>query len=141
MRSKAPLALMEQLVMLLVFSLAAALCVQAFAVADRISRAGEERDQAVIAVQTAAETVKAFAGSLEEAAAHMGGQYAQGLWYMELDQDWNILPTGEQGVYRLCVQGMPSGTAGLGMAQIWAEKAEETVYALDVAWQEVDGDA
>ena len=38
MRSKAPLALMEQMVMVLVFALAAALCLQAFALADRISR-------------------------------------------------------------------------------------------------------
>ena len=46
MRSKAPLALMEQMVMVLVFALAAALCLQAFALADRISRQNAERDQA-----------------------------------------------------------------------------------------------
>lgn len=47
MRSKAPLALMEQMVMVLVFALAAALCLQAFALADRISRQNAERDQAL----------------------------------------------------------------------------------------------
>ena len=38
MKSKAPLALMEQMVMLLVFALAAALCLQAFVQSDRLSR-------------------------------------------------------------------------------------------------------
>ena len=41
MRSKAPLLLMEQMVMLLVFALAAALCVQAFVKSDAISARGD----------------------------------------------------------------------------------------------------
>ena len=39
MRSKAPLVMMEQMVMLLVFALAAALCLQAFVRSDEIGRA------------------------------------------------------------------------------------------------------
>ena len=64
MRSKAPLALMEQMVMVLVFALAAALCLQAFALADRISRQNAERDQALVAAQNAAEQVKQVRGRL-----------------------------------------------------------------------------
>lgn len=37
-RSKAPLALMEQIIMILVFALASAVCLQAFVYADRLSR-------------------------------------------------------------------------------------------------------
>ena len=37
MHSKAPLALMEQIIMLLVFALSAALCLQVFALSGRIS--------------------------------------------------------------------------------------------------------
>ena len=40
-RSKAPLAMMEQMVMLLVFALAAALCLQAFVKSDGMSKRGE----------------------------------------------------------------------------------------------------
>ena len=47
MRSKAPLAMMEQMVMLLVFALAAALCLQAFVKSDQLSQQGEVRDRAV----------------------------------------------------------------------------------------------
>jgi Tfp pilus assembly protein PilX len=58
-RSKTPLALMEQLVMVLVFALAAALCVQVFVLSDRTSRYGEARDRALLEAQSAAEALKA----------------------------------------------------------------------------------
>ena len=45
MRSKAPLVLMEQLVMVLVFALAAALCVQVFVLSDQTSRNYAARDR------------------------------------------------------------------------------------------------
>lgn len=52
MKSKAPLALMEQMVMLLVFALAAALCLQAFVQSDRLSRESEARDHAAVLCQS-----------------------------------------------------------------------------------------
>ena len=57
-RSKTPLALMEQMVMVLVFALAAALCVQVFVLSDRTSRYGEARDRALLEAQSAAEALK-----------------------------------------------------------------------------------
>ena len=58
MKSKAPLALMEQMVMLLVFALAAALCLQAFVQSDRLSRESEARDHAAVLCQSVAETIR-----------------------------------------------------------------------------------
>ena len=58
MKSKATLFLMEQLVMLLVFALAAALCLGIFVRADRISAETKERDEAVILACNAAEMLK-----------------------------------------------------------------------------------
>lgn len=58
MRSKAPLALMEQMVMLLVFALAAALCLQAFVKSDEISASCEARDRAMTLCQSAAEVIR-----------------------------------------------------------------------------------
>ena len=60
MRSKASLFLMEQLVMLLVFALAAALCLGVFVRADRISEETHQRDQAVILACNAAELLKSI---------------------------------------------------------------------------------
>ena len=51
MTNKAPLALIEQTVMLLIFSVAAALCLQAFAWANRISCENAARDEAVLQAQ------------------------------------------------------------------------------------------
>ena len=62
MRSKAPLVLMEQLVMVLVFALAAALCVQVFVLSDQTSRNYAARDRAAVAAQNAAEQLKGCGG-------------------------------------------------------------------------------
>ena len=59
MRSKATLTLMEQTVMLLVFALAAALCVRIFVYADQTSRRYEARDRAVLEAQNLAERLYA----------------------------------------------------------------------------------
>ena len=72
MRSKAPLALMEQMVMLLVFALAAALCLQAFVQSDAISQRSEARDRAVELAQSVAEVVKSCHGDLAAAAEKLG---------------------------------------------------------------------
>ena len=64
MRSKAPLMMMEQMVMLLVFALAAALCLQAFVKSDEMSRRSEARDRAVAEAQNAAELIRYYGGDI-----------------------------------------------------------------------------
>lgn len=59
MKNKASLLLMEQLVMILVFALCAALCLQCFVAADEISRETALRDRAVLLAQNTAECMKA----------------------------------------------------------------------------------
>ena len=80
MKSKAPLALMEQMVMVLIFALAAALCLQAFALSDRMSRGSELRDGAVILAQNAAEVCKAGGGDWELLEQMLGGEAIQNGW-------------------------------------------------------------
>ena len=58
MRSKASLQLMEQLIMILVFAVAAALCLQVFAKSGEISRRTACQDAAVQMARNAAETYK-----------------------------------------------------------------------------------
>ena len=94
MKSRAPLALMEQMVMLLVFALAAALCLQAFVRSDNISRQSEARDRAAMLVQSAAEAIQSYGGdacdAFAGAAELLGGQYEQGLLWVDYDEDWNL---------------------------------------------------
>ena len=61
-RSKAPLALMEQIIMILVFALAAAVCLQAFVYANGLSGRGEKENIAAAHAQEVIEMCKACAG-------------------------------------------------------------------------------
>lgn len=71
-RSKAPLALMEQIIMILVFALASAVCLQAFVYSDTLSKQGELRDLAVMRAQEMAEYCKAEQGDLDRVGVMLG---------------------------------------------------------------------
>lgn len=131
MKSKAPLVLMEQMVMLLVFALAAALCLQAFVKSDSASRRSEARDRAAVLCQSVAESVRS-SGGLDAAAQRLGCQFSQGLLWMDYDEDWNSDP---DGIYRLTAQGLPSGTPGLNLARVAVDQDGEVLFELEIAWQ------
>ena len=153
MRSRSPLALMEQLVMVLVFALAAALCLQVFAFSDSMSRRNEAVDRAVTQCQNVAETLKAAGGDMAHAqravAEQMGGSSRQGLLQICYDENWNVLPAEDTGdcVYVLDIQGVPVDVDGMWKAHIRAAAVKdigvggsgEGLFELYVAWQEVDG--
>lgn len=115
MKNKSSLILMEQLVMILVFSLAAALCLQAFVWADETSRQIRQKDQAAVLCQNAAEILKAT-GSTEQAAA-----------------------VADQNDLTLRIQEIDSGIPGLGTANIWVTEAAtgQTLFSITAGWQEV----
>lgn len=131
MRSKAPLVLMEQLVMVLVFALAAALCLQAFVLAQKSSRQNELRDGAVTTAQTMAETLKHTQGDYEAAAALAGG-----IWD---GHTWGITAAQSQASDGYVVLATPAdtGDALLGGAELTALTQQgEWLFSLAVAWQE-----
>lgn len=142
MRSKAPLALMEQAVMILVFALAAALCLRVFVWSDRMSHRLEDRDQAVVRVQTAAEHIK-YEGRkggnardvLAAAAQEMGGVCENDLFTIDYDADWNI--SQGRGSYQLNAREVPSDVPGLEQVRVWVPDgdSEETLFEVEVAWQ------
>lgn len=111
MKHKASLILMEQLVMILVFALAAALCLQVFARAEGISQETARRDEAVVLAQNAAELLKAT-GDLEA---------AEGL---------------SREDYRVQVIGLESSVPGLALAEIQVMFREDLLYSLETGWQE-----
>ena len=113
MKSKASLLLMEQLVMILVFALAAALCLQVLVKAGEISEETARRDQAVILARNGAEVLKATHGDASAAEA-----------------------LGENG-YRVTVISRPSQQPGLSRAEIDVFFGEERLFSLETGWQEV----
>ena len=138
MKNKAPLALMEQLVMLLVFALAAALCLQAFVLSDQMSGRCEERDRAVTAVQNAAETLKSCGGDLDAGVRILGGTSAGGQWQIGYDADWKQTAV-DQAAYQVLVVLKPTEEPLLGSAEVLAQTVEgRQLFQLAVSWQEVE---
>lgn len=143
MRSRAPLALMEQMVMIVVFALAAALCLQAFVSSDQMSRRDEARDRAVVLCQSVAETVRVSDGDMASAVERAAGaepeETADG-WTLDYDAEWT--PVSADGVYRLTVALEEETQPGLGGALIQVielDGSETVLFQLEVAWQEVTG--
>ena len=114
MKNKTSLLLMEQLVMVLVFALAAAICLSAFVKADQISRETVRRDEAVLLAQNAAQVLKATSGDMDRAIA-----------------------VAEGSDYRMEIEQLKTGLTLMGQAEIRVWLEEELVFSLQTGWQEV----
>ena len=137
MRSKTPLALMEQIIMVLVFALAAALCLRAFVLSDTISRTCEERDRAVMAAQTVAEVLKLSRGDYAETERTAEAILKDVDVVIHHDHHFD---TPSDCALTLTVLHTDSSTDLLGCAEITAYNTTgETILSLTVAWQEVSG--
>lgn len=101
--------LLEQLVMVLTLAVAAAVCLRLFAAADTISRQSRMLDRAVLAAQTAAQTLKS------------GGEYIG----------------SDEGDLSVTVTALPGEIPGLGQAEIAVyDDSGNLIYTLTAAWQE-----
>jgi len=111
MHKKTTLSMMELLMMALVFSLCAALSMQAFAASHRISRNQNLRETAAVLAQKEAETIKARSGITEAY-------------------------TREENGFTIQVLPMETELPTLGKAEITVS-SEESSFSLEVCWQEV----
>ncbi len=136
MKRNASLILLELVIMLLVFALAAALCLQAFVWADSQSRHSGRVDAAYIHIQNAAEVLKHHRGNYALAAKDLGGQWDGESWIIYYDDNWQITDT--EFVFCLRVEPLSSETEHLGTAQLTVTDSDGSVLAqLTVSWQEV----
>ena len=126
MKNRTQLVLMEQLVMILVFALAAAICLQLFVGADRISQQTRQQDRAVMLAQNGAETTKAMKGELSAVAEKLGGT-TDGKSLQVQSEELMLQIT-------LLAEEMP----GLGQAQVQVleAKTQDVLFALNTGWQE-----
>lgn len=113
MKSKASLTLMEQLVMIPVFALAAAVCLQVFAGAQRISLETAKREAAMVVTQNAAELLKAG---------------------IEPERIEQRLDTEE---FTVQIQEIPEEIHGFAQAQIRVFDEQEELIRLTVGYREV----
>lgn len=124
MKSKAPLALIELSIMLLVLALASALCLRIFVWADTRSRENSVRDTALVQMQSAAETLKE-AGDCEEAAKRFGGTWDGITWQIPCE------------IYTIRVIPEATGQVHLCGATVEAVYRKQVIVSFSVYWQEV----
>ena len=137
MRNKASLTLLELAVMLLVFALAAVLCLRAFVWADAASKELAAKDQALIQAQNAAEVLKHCAGDGEAAAELYGGDWDGQVWTVHFDEHWQ--QTAKTDEYLLV--GIPIHAAqenlGTAIVRVFQDETCLVRWENHVAWQEV----
>ena len=128
MRSKTPLVLIEQLVMILVFAMVAAICLQVFVFSERLSRKNEIISQAVLFAQNTAEELKDSRGTILQE-----WKTGDGCWYLEQNIE-------DRKNCRIEVWEQETDVEGLQQAEVKVIDREEILFELVVAWQEVDND-
>ena len=138
MKSKAPLALMEQMIMVLVFALAAALCLRVFVWSDDRSRAGEAQDRAVLLAQNAAEVCKADGGDWDLLERKLGGEALGTCWTALYGASLESVAAAEDAVYEVVVRPEAAEVPGLGRATVSVFELDggALLFQLPVAWQE-----
>lgn len=113
MKHRASLVLMEQLIMVLIFALAAALCLGLFVKADAISRETARKEEAVVLAQNAAELLK-----------HTGDPET-----VRRELDTNR--------FDLSIREEESRIPGLKVAEIVISFKNQKLFQLKTGWQEV----
>lgn len=125
MKNKDVLTLMEQVLAVLVFAVAAAICLKTFVFADGLSKRAEAEDRACILLQNGAELIRNAGGDFEAVCARPG-------WAME----------GEALVYRekgMTLRAEKRAGRGTGYAEIAVFDGEEELCRTRTAWQEAIG--
>ena len=122
MKSKTPLVIMEQTIMILVFALAAAVCMRVFVYSDKLSRQNEQRDNAIIMAQNAAEMLK-----------YSGGKAESPTYY---DRNWQSVSEQKNAAYRLEIIHTENEAHLLWAATIKVSRSDSTtLFELPVAGQ------
>lgn len=96
--SKTPLFLLELVIMLLIFSVSAVICLKVFVSARNISRDSRQMDAAMAKAQQAAEFWKGSRGDLEKTADQMDGKQQEDGFCVWYDESWE---PAQDGAFRL----------------------------------------
>ena len=130
--SGANLFLMEVLVAILIFAIAASICVRIFVYADSVSDTSTALNNAVIKAETCAECFKATSGNTKEIASILQYSCENNTVFAYYDIDW-LQTTKEKSAYTLvltCIKGKNNQIDG---DIIIKDKYQSKVYALSLA--------
>ena len=137
MKNRTTLFFVEQLVMLLVFAMAAAVCIGIFSASSRIRQQALDQDRAVFLTQTAAELLKSCSGDLDALEEITGGTCDANRLTVFCS---HTLQQDPDGIYQLVIQKISGETPMVGTAAITVARREEPgriLFSVETAWQEV----
>lgn len=124
MKSKSILSQIEFIIMVLVFALAAAVCLKVFAFSDKNSKNTELKSIALIKVQNTAEQIKNSSGKAL-------GENGLCIYFTD---EWE--PSEEETKYVLRAYRTINDTSLLGTADVAFYNGDDIVFAVPIAWQE-----
>ena len=133
MKSKAPLVLIEQVIMIVVFALTAAICLRMFTMAEVLSVRYEATDRAVLEAQNAAEAWKA--GQTEEYLREHRASVNEDVSQVLFDCNWKPTELMEQAEYCLQIICLPEENLYLRKAEVLVFDGEAELFRLTVAGQ------
>ena len=137
-RGKTALFLMEQLIIVAVFALAAVLCVQVFVYAHLTAEASAAQDYAVIAAENAAEIYKACRGDLDATAAELGAEVYGDTILKYYDNEWKGSAVRGAGyVMELTVTRPKIDYLQQAVVHIHSVDDKKDIFSVCVAAQEV----
>ncbi|MBQ5820673.1 MAG: hypothetical protein IIW31_05510 [Clostridia bacterium] len=136
MKQKTFVPLMEQICMICIFALAAALCLQGFALANKISEDRHAKDCALISAQNAAEILKEYKGDLSAASQVLCGTIENGAMTVRYDADGRVTQDAANMSFVLTAQPLKSTQTGLGTARIYVTHNGEIIFEITTGWQE-----
>ena len=132
MRSKTPLVLMEQIIMVLIFALSAVVYIKVFVYSNNVSKSVEAASHAAFKAQTMAEELKFSSGeSLER------WHFDNDSWYIYYDENWQ--ETAEESEYTMKATKEYEEN-GLCRVSLRVSDNKEVLFEIPVAWQEVTAD-
>ena len=125
--SKSGLFLLELMVVITLFALSAAVCLQLFSYATLTARNAENLSQATLAARSVASCYQATDGNLVEVAAILSGATTGENLVVAYDEDWQI--TGGAHTYELTLRTQ----GNLASILVYEVAGDETIYTLNVA--------
>ncbi|HBU11848.1 MAG TPA: hypothetical protein DEB31_03725 [Clostridiales bacterium] len=127
--SKTKLFLMELIIIILVFSIAGAVCIDLFAQARLLSVNSTDTTNAMIEAQSAAEMVRNTNGDPRSVAGFPQAAVSEDGYTVYYDANWGALPGSEGAVYQMRVAFSQEGN--LFAADITVEKAGAALYQIN----------
>ena len=135
MNNKTLLNLVELVLMVLVFSLASALCLRAFVYADTVSLENEQVSGAMREARSAAEILKSVKGDADKACALRGKLTEPDTWTVLYDESWEITENEEETAYTLTAHLSREGLLGSARIEV-SGKDGTSLFTLTGSWQE-----